>query len=104
MPSELDLSYRLWVGSPVPLNGSERGERRGCVEQLGRQNIEILDLFLDSLAKNKKKTSFIATERAGFEPAVGTGPTQSFQGCSISHSDTSPEKPHNSRFTGVFQL
>ena len=31
------------------------------------------------------------TERAGFEPAVGTSPTQPFQGCSISHSDTSPE-------------
>ncbi len=30
------------------------------------------------------------TERAGFEPAVGTSPTQPFQGCSISHSDTSP--------------
>ncbi len=30
------------------------------------------------------------TERAGFEPAVGTNPTQPFQGCSISHSDTSP--------------
>jgi len=31
------------------------------------------------------------TERAGFEPAVRTSPTQPFQGCSISHSDTSPE-------------
>jgi hypothetical protein len=30
------------------------------------------------------------TERAGFEPAVGTNPTQPFQGCSISRSDTSP--------------
>jgi len=30
------------------------------------------------------------TERAGFEPAVGTSPTQPFQGCSLSHSDTSP--------------
>ena len=30
------------------------------------------------------------TERAGFEPAVETSPTQPFQGCSLSHSDTSP--------------
>jgi hypothetical protein len=30
------------------------------------------------------------TERAGFEPAVETSPTQPFQGCSISRSDTSP--------------
>ena len=31
------------------------------------------------------------TERAGFEPAVQTSRTQPFQGCSLSHSDTSPE-------------
>jgi hypothetical protein len=30
------------------------------------------------------------TERAGFEPAVQTSHTQPFQGCSLSHSDTSP--------------
>ena len=30
------------------------------------------------------------TERVGFEPAVGTCPTQPFQGCSLSRSDTSP--------------
>ena len=31
-----------------------------------------------------------SSERAGFEPAVETSPTQPFQGCSLSHSDTSP--------------
>jgi hypothetical protein len=30
------------------------------------------------------------TERTGFEPAVQTSHTQPFQGCSLSHSDTSP--------------
>ncbi len=32
------------------------------------------------------------TERAGFEPAVQTSRTQPFQGCSLSHSDTSPKQ------------
>jgi hypothetical protein len=30
------------------------------------------------------------TEKVGFEPTVETSPTQPFQGCSLSHSDTSP--------------
>ena len=34
------------------------------------------------------------TERAGFEPAVRTSRTQPFQGCSLSHSDTSPTGWH----------
>ena len=30
------------------------------------------------------------TEKAGFEPAVRKNRTQPFQGCTLSHSDTSP--------------
>ena len=69
---------------------------------LGYEKISfvLLDLFVAGqieplfLLKAETAVPFVAkrrTERAGFEPAVQTSRTQPFQGCSISHSDTSPK-------------
>ncbi len=53
--------------------------------------------LMDVILENKNKT-----ERPGFEPGVRTSPTQPFQGCSISHSDTSPEAVINKKFSFIF--
>ena len=68
---------------PTPNKGSLRatGESK-MVKNL--QPAELKELIACISAENKN------TEKAGFEPAVGTSPTQPFQGCSLSHSDTSP--------------
>lgn len=52
---------------------------------------------LEHLGSGHEKTAFPkrkrgGTERVGFEPTVQTSRTQPFQGCSFSHSDTSPER------------
>jgi hypothetical protein len=68
------------VGENSPFKGNLRANGQSKIEKtLQVPQVQELVSTLSNI-----------TERAGFEPAVGTSPTQPFQGCSISHSDTSP--------------
>ena len=66
-----------------------KGNLRATGESKIVKNLQPIELqeLIDVMLADKK-----ITERGGFEPPVGTSPTQPFQGCSISHSDTSPRR------------
>jgi hypothetical protein len=68
--------------------GSQYSPFEGNLRAMGQSKIE-KTLQVPQMQELVNTFSNI-TERAGFEPAVRTSPTQPFQGCSISRSDTSP--------------
>ncbi len=60
------------------------------VDLSGREVTQQSNTLGTQSMKNPLSDKGLGTERAGFEPAVQTSRTQPFQGCSLSHSDTSP--------------
>jgi len=79
----------LAADSDNMLSGDNEHPNKGNLRATGEYKIE--KTLQVPEVKELVGTLSNITERAGFEPAVGTSPTQPFQGCSISHSDTSPE-------------
>jgi len=67
-----------------PIEGNLRAAAESKTVEIAQ--VPEMQELIDCISQTSKKT-----ERTGFEPAVETSPTQPFQGCSISRSDTSPK-------------